>query len=227
MITGAQIRHARKLLGWERYKLAQRAKVHSSIIERARVSRVSWIAPAVLGSSCARPRSADRRMLPLFSGGAKYGRPSPQGHGAARQPLPICDDAGAHNTANKKSLVMPACWPPGGPPQISRDRRLRTPDQFARKSVHNGRNPANTVTSHSPKVTADQGLGSSSRKTTKARYVAVGEARSTQRLKMPVLKIGVRADCGDFHLSSSLNRTGIMARAFTPSSAPFSITDSR
>jgi hypothetical protein len=26
---------ARKLLGWERYKLAQRAKVHSSIIERA------------------------------------------------------------------------------------------------------------------------------------------------------------------------------------------------
>jgi hypothetical protein len=35
MITGAQIRHARKLLGWERYKLAQRAKVHSSIIERA------------------------------------------------------------------------------------------------------------------------------------------------------------------------------------------------
>src|SRR3954449_5688117 len=25
----------RKLLGWERYKLAQRAKVHSSIIERA------------------------------------------------------------------------------------------------------------------------------------------------------------------------------------------------
>src|SRR3954451_5021009 len=41
----------------------------------------------------------------------------------------------------------------------------RTPDQFARKSVHNGRNPANTITSHSPKVTADQGLGSSSRKT--------------------------------------------------------------
>ena len=35
MITGTQIRHARKLLGWERYKLAQRAKVHSSIIERA------------------------------------------------------------------------------------------------------------------------------------------------------------------------------------------------
>src|SRR3954462_1155667 len=41
----------------------------------------------------------------------------------------------------------------------------RTPDQFARKSVHNGRNPANTITSHSPKVTADQGLGRSSRKT--------------------------------------------------------------
>jgi hypothetical protein len=63
---------------------------------------------------------------------------------------------------------------------------------ICKKSVHNGRNPANTITSHSPKVTADQGLGSSSRKTTKARYVAVGEARSTQRLKIPVLKIGVR-----------------------------------
>jgi hypothetical protein len=37
-----------------------------------------------------------------------------------------------------------------------------------------------------------------------------------------------RARCArTFHLSSSLNRTGIMARAFTPSSAPFSITDSR
>ena len=40
----------------------------------------------------------------------------------------------------------------------------RTPDQFARKSVHNGRNPANTITSHSPKATADQGLGSSGRR---------------------------------------------------------------
>ena len=35
MITGAQIRQARKLLGWEPYKLAQRAKVHSLIIQRA------------------------------------------------------------------------------------------------------------------------------------------------------------------------------------------------
>src|SRR5215208_57055 len=50
------------------------------------------------------------------------------------------DDAGAHNTANKKSLVMPACWPPGGTPQISRD--LKGP-------AANGRNPANTVTSES------------------------------------------------------------------------------
>ena len=33
-----------------------------------------------------------------------------------------------------------------------------------------------------------------------------------------------RARCArTFHLSSSLNRTGIMARAFTPSSAPFSL----
>jgi hypothetical protein len=35
VITGAQIRSARKLLGWEPYKLAQRAKVHSLIIQRA------------------------------------------------------------------------------------------------------------------------------------------------------------------------------------------------
>jgi ribosome-binding protein aMBF1 (putative translation factor) len=35
VITGAQIRQARKLLGWEPYKLAQQAKVHSLIIQRA------------------------------------------------------------------------------------------------------------------------------------------------------------------------------------------------
>jgi hypothetical protein len=35
MITGAQVRQARKLLGWEPYKLARRAKVHSLIIQRA------------------------------------------------------------------------------------------------------------------------------------------------------------------------------------------------
>src|SRR3954452_2314879 len=50
-------------------------------------------------------------------------------------------------------------------PSSSQGITARTPDQFARKSVHNGRNPANRITPHSPKVTADQGLGSSSRKT--------------------------------------------------------------
>jgi hypothetical protein len=35
LITGAQIRQARKLLGWEPSKLARRAKMHSLIIERA------------------------------------------------------------------------------------------------------------------------------------------------------------------------------------------------
>src|SRR5215217_2184777 len=54
---------------------------------------------------------------------------------------------------------------PPSSPSSSQGITARTPDQFARKSVHNGRNPANTITSHSPKVTADQGLGSSSRKT--------------------------------------------------------------
>ena len=35
VITGAQIRQARELLGWEPFNLAQRAKVHSLIVERA------------------------------------------------------------------------------------------------------------------------------------------------------------------------------------------------
>jgi hypothetical protein len=35
MITNAQIRQARELLGWTRFKLAQRAKLHPAILERA------------------------------------------------------------------------------------------------------------------------------------------------------------------------------------------------
>jgi ribosome-binding protein aMBF1 (putative translation factor) len=35
MITGDQIRQARKLLGWPSSRLAQRAKVHSAIVRRA------------------------------------------------------------------------------------------------------------------------------------------------------------------------------------------------
>ena len=35
MITGAQIRAARELLGWPPSRLAQRAKVHSAIVRRA------------------------------------------------------------------------------------------------------------------------------------------------------------------------------------------------
>ena len=35
MITGAQIRAARELLGWPPTRLAQRAKVHSAIVRRA------------------------------------------------------------------------------------------------------------------------------------------------------------------------------------------------
>jgi hypothetical protein len=35
VITGAQIRQARELLGWEPFNLAQRAKAHSLIVERA------------------------------------------------------------------------------------------------------------------------------------------------------------------------------------------------
>ena len=35
MLTGAQIRQARELLGWPPTRLAQRAKVHSAIVRRA------------------------------------------------------------------------------------------------------------------------------------------------------------------------------------------------
>jgi hypothetical protein len=35
VITGAQIRHARELLGWAPSRLAQRAKLHSAIVQRA------------------------------------------------------------------------------------------------------------------------------------------------------------------------------------------------
>jgi ribosome-binding protein aMBF1 (putative translation factor) len=35
LITRAQIKAGRELLGWSRYQLAQRAKLHPAIIERA------------------------------------------------------------------------------------------------------------------------------------------------------------------------------------------------
>src|SRR4051794_32777523 len=50
-------------------------------------------------------------------------------------------------------------------PKSSQGITARRPDQFARKPVHNGRNPANTITSHNQKLTAGQRLGSSSRTT--------------------------------------------------------------
>src|SRR3954465_9517900 len=62
---------------------------------------------------------------------------------------------------------------PRSPPQRSQGITARRPDQFARKPVHNGRNPANTNTSRNQKLTAGQRVGSSSR-TTKA----AGRAKS-------------------------------------------------
>ena len=35
MITGEQIRRARELLGWTRFKLSSRASLHPAIVERA------------------------------------------------------------------------------------------------------------------------------------------------------------------------------------------------
>jgi hypothetical protein len=52
VITGAQIRQARELLGWPPTRLAQRAKVHSAIVRRGpRASRASPLSP------CTRPPS--------------------------------------------------------------------------------------------------------------------------------------------------------------------------
>src|SRR4051794_21234033 len=49
--------------------------------------------------------------------------------------------------------------------QRSQGITARTPDQFARKPAHNSRNPANSMISRSPKITADQAFGSFSRLT--------------------------------------------------------------
>src|SRR4051794_36564556 len=57
----------------------------------------------------------------------------------------------------KVRLLRPHESPPSWP-SCSQGITARTPDQFARNSVHNGRNPANTMTSRSRKLTADQGL---------------------------------------------------------------------
>jgi transcriptional regulator with XRE-family HTH domain len=38
MITGAQIRRARELLGWSSFQLSQRAKLHPAVVERAESS---------------------------------------------------------------------------------------------------------------------------------------------------------------------------------------------
>src|SRR5215210_766799 len=50
-------------------------------------------------------------------------------------------------------------------PRCSQGITAPMPDQCARKPVHNGRNPANTITSDSSKFAADQELGSFSRTT--------------------------------------------------------------
>src|SRR5215213_739731 len=51
------------------------------------------------------------------------------------------------------------------PPQRSKGITARGTNQFARKPVHNECNPANTITSRTPKLTMRQGLGSFSRAT--------------------------------------------------------------
>jgi hypothetical protein len=42
VITGAQIRAARELLGWSPFQLSQRAKLHPAVVERAESSTGSF-----------------------------------------------------------------------------------------------------------------------------------------------------------------------------------------
>jgi hypothetical protein len=58
MITGDQIRQARKLLGWPSSRLAQRAKVHSAIALRTMPSP-----SADEGRSCGRTRQGLARLV--------------------------------------------------------------------------------------------------------------------------------------------------------------------
>ena len=84
MITGAQIRAARKLLGWEPFQLAQRARLHSAIVQRAEsiggeppitayqkalirnalqdagVEFTNGDPPGVVRASCGRPKQMER-----------------------------------------------------------------------------------------------------------------------------------------------------------------------
>ena len=57
----------------------------------------------------------------------------------------------------------------------------RGPDQFARKPVHNECNPANTITSRTPKLTMRQGLGSFSRATPIEAAWPIQKVRSPNR----------------------------------------------
>src|SRR4051812_20946463 len=77
-------------------------------------------------------------------------------------------------------------------PQSSQGITARRPDQFARKPVHNGRNPANTITSRKQKLTAGQRLGSSSRTTNQAG----GDDAADERYRHHLLGAGspARAD---------------------------------
>src|SRR5215204_3655707 len=74
MITGAQIRQARKLLGWKPSKLARRAKVHSVIVTRC--GRCSTSAPNRHGGS-KRARVTRRSTLPKKGASSPSPEPSP------------------------------------------------------------------------------------------------------------------------------------------------------
>ena len=70
MITGAQIRQARELLGWPPTRLAQRAKVHSAIVRRAESVEGE---PPVTVYQAALMRDALERFGVIFTNGDEPG----------------------------------------------------------------------------------------------------------------------------------------------------------
>ena len=71
MITGAQIKAARELLGWTRFMLSQRANLHVAIIERA--EEIAPGAPPITAYQRALLRSALEAAGVEFTNGQEPG----------------------------------------------------------------------------------------------------------------------------------------------------------
>src|SRR5215204_6738293 len=124
MITGAQIRQARKLLGWKPSKLARRAKVHSVIVTRC--GRCSTSAPNRHGGS-KRARVTRRSTLP------KKGASSP-----APEPSPARDHAREQHTVEHEPGAQGGEDPRERARQAQDEEAAEDGDEQAQKTSENG-----------------------------------------------------------------------------------------